>query len=594
MPKTIYEAFPNGTRRILPEDEPRCIRVAECFSRTVQGEGRYTGHPATFLRVQGCTLNCHWCFHENTIVNTKDGKKRIKDIKEGDVVYTLDPKTNKLVLTTVNHVLISKVSVSEMMSIHFSDRPDNPIICTKDHLFYVKNKGWVEAQNITSDDIIISLNNKEIQSLSMKENNPMYDESVKNKVSNTIKTKFKNGEIVPYFRTDELRKKESVRMKENNPMYDPEVVKNSSMNRFRKKSSLELKAERILLESGVDIEYVGNNTLCIGNKNVGFRFPDFKLNGENILIEVYDTTMKYVIGSERKYRTSEWEDKTRNHYQKFGYKTIFLTEKDLKISNLENIKTTIFQEVHNGRYISKINYDLTNRQKARLFGTSDCSEVMIDVYNLSCGPHDTYLVDGCLVHNCDTAEVWRNGNPKTITEIVDAFEQHGVLDDFKNGHHLILTGGSPLRQQAQLTDLVYAIEDRMGEKPFVEVETECTLAPTMEFAFVVDRWNCSPKLANSGMKRPVRYKEDVLRIMAHASNADFKFVVTNEEEWNEIVKDFIEPFSINKKRIFLMPEGQTREELQDRYDWLVDLACREGVQVSDRLHVTMWNKKTGV
>jgi 7-carboxy-7-deazaguanine synthase len=37
------------------------LDVSEFFTDTIQGEGIYTGINATFLRLQGCTLNCIWC-----------------------------------------------------------------------------------------------------------------------------------------------------------------------------------------------------------------------------------------------------------------------------------------------------------------------------------------------------------------------------------------------------------------------------------------------------------------------------------------------------------------------------------------------------
>jgi len=36
------------------------INVSETFY-SIQGEGRYIGYPAVFLRTQGCVLNCEWC-----------------------------------------------------------------------------------------------------------------------------------------------------------------------------------------------------------------------------------------------------------------------------------------------------------------------------------------------------------------------------------------------------------------------------------------------------------------------------------------------------------------------------------------------------
>jgi len=38
----------------------------------------------------------------------------------------------------------------------------------------------------------------------------------------------------------------------------------------------------------------------------------------------------------------------------------------------------------------------------------------------------------------------------------------------------------------------------------------------------------------------------------------------------------------------------TRDELRQHYEAVVNLACKHNVRMTDRLHVTIWNKKTGV
>ena len=36
------------------------MRIVEIFD-SIQGEGRYTGYPTTFVRLAGCNLRCPWC-----------------------------------------------------------------------------------------------------------------------------------------------------------------------------------------------------------------------------------------------------------------------------------------------------------------------------------------------------------------------------------------------------------------------------------------------------------------------------------------------------------------------------------------------------
>lgn len=203
---------------------------------------------------------------------------------------------------------------------------------------------------------------------------------------------------------------------------------------------------------------------------------------------------------------------------------------------------------------------------------------------------------------CDTTEVWRKGNEYSTKEILDLWEEYEVIKDLRNGHHLVLTGGSPLLQQDMLCYLFLEFEKRFSFTPITEIENECTLMPSNEIRKVIHCWNNSPKLSNSGMKKELRYKPQILSHLAMLENSWFKFVVSSGDDWEEIKKDFIlgdslgrwEFVHVPKSKIILMPEGTTRDELRQLYSWLVDLAAREGVRVTDRLHITVWDKTVGV
>lgn len=195
---------------------------------------------------------------------------------------------------------------------------------------------------------------------------------------------------------------------------------------------------------------------------------------------------------------------------------------------------------------------------------------------------------------CDSTEVWRQGNPYSIPELLKLIEESSLVEKFHSGQHLILTGGSPLLQQVPLIYLIEQFITRFGFKPYIEVENECVKQPLDGLIELVDQWNNSPKLNNSGMKVLLRYKPEVLTFMNSLRNSWFKFVIENEEDWKEVERDFLETKFINKERVILMPCGDTQEKLNITRPIVADLACRENVRFSDRLHVTIWDKKTGV
>lgn len=65
-------------------------RMREIFS-TVQGEGRNTGLPATFIRFAGCNLNCPWCDtrrHMKSMLSLSEIMANVRKLNNRAVVIT--------------------------------------------------------------------------------------------------------------------------------------------------------------------------------------------------------------------------------------------------------------------------------------------------------------------------------------------------------------------------------------------------------------------------------------------------------------------------------------------------------------------------
>ena len=195
---------------------------------------------------------------------------------------------------------------------------------------------------------------------------------------------------------------------------------------------------------------------------------------------------------------------------------------------------------------------------------------------------------------CDTTEIWRHGNPYSFDELFDLMGQADLQRKFKKGQRLVLTGGSPVQQQDKLILFLNELILRYGFKPYIEIENEATLMPKDELIDLVDCWNNSPKLKNSYNPRDFRYQPDILKKLASLKSSWFKFVVSCEEDWEEIKKDFLDTNLISESQIVLMPLGASRSELEKYRGLVLDIAIRENVRYSTREHIVLWDKKTGV
>lgn len=188
---------------------------------------------------------------------------------------------------------------------------------------------------------------------------------------------------------------------------------------------------------------------------------------------------------------------------------------------------------------------------------------------------------------CDTHAIWMKGNKKKFKDVLDIFH----IEYLKRGAHLIITGGEPLLHSQSIIQYLYWLRTHYDVFPTIEIETNGTIIPDNELIALIDYWNVSPKLKNSGMVYEKRINELALYKLSRLKGAIFKFVISQESDWIEIMQDFE---MIDFKKIWLMPAAETREELIRNSPAIVKLAISNGLKFSNRLQLMVWNKATGV
>lgn len=127
------------------------------------------------------------------------------------------------------------------------------------------------------------------------------------RISDTRKRMFKNGELIVPISDELIRKR--LRRKE--------------------KSSLEIKFEKIADALNLPYKFVGNGEFIIGGK-----CPDFiNCNGEKIAIEVYYRKHKEMFRG----GLEKWKQERSEIFAKYGWKILFFDETQIDMKNVKNV-----------------------------------------------------------------------------------------------------------------------------------------------------------------------------------------------------------------------------------------------------------------
>jgi len=186
----------------------------------------------------------------------------------------------------------------------------------------------------------------------------------------------------------------------------------------------------------------------------------------------------------------------------------------------------------------------------------------------------------------------------TVDDVLAAVEEY-------DADHVVLTGGEPLIHDSS-ADLLERLADRGYH---TTVETNGTVVPDAP----IDLASVSPKLASSTptadrdpdgdgewADRHEERRLDVptLAELVETYDTQLKFVVTGREDMAEIerlVERLRDSASarVRDDDVLLMPEGQTRDQLESTRKTVADLSLEYGYRYTPRLHVDLWNDAPG-
>jgi len=189
---------------------------------------------------------------------------------------------------------------------------------------------------------------------------------------------------------------------------------------------------------------------------------------------------------------------------------------------------------------------------------------------------------------CDSIKVWKKGTKTPFEEVLTEEE----VDKLKSGAHLIFTGGEPLLHQKAIIEYLKWLYKNHNFYPIIEVETNGTIMPDKELTLMVKYWNCSPKLPNSGESFARRVKPEVIIRLNQLSGTIFKFVINGIDDYDDMLAEYGKYLSMNK--VCLMPAGDSQEKLKEVRQIVAQICIKKCLKYSERLHIVIWNQKTGV
>ena len=162
--------------------------------------------------------------------------------------------------------------------------------------------------------------------------------------------------------------------------------------------------------------------------------------------------------------------------------------------------------------------------------------------------------------------------------------------------HVVVTGGEPML----FAELIPLCEQLREGGHHITIET----AGTLLLPVACDLMSISPKLSNSTPPTDVapqwskrhertRYSPDVLRALIDQYEYQLKFVVDQPKDCDEVLRCLDDLPAVQRRRVMLMPQGTSLEELQPKDVWLEQYCRDHGFEFCPRRHIEWFGLQRG-
>lgn len=533
--------IPKMELKIVDNKQPResyaktrtndCVEVVSIWD-TIQGEGPFAGHPAVFVRLAGCNLQCPNCFGVDTksripyLARSTGAKIRLDKVQEGEVVLTFDENLS-LAETIIQSVLSRKVA--EWIEIVI----DNKVYdVTPEHPFFT-TRGLVEASSLKVGDDILEVRAGELIAFKkMGDRNPMKNPEVAarstantdyqamgKKVSATIVGKMESGMYTPTFHLLSPEEQEEVRRKQS-----------LAKRRNKNPNWTGRNANWLDIQELIDNQEVQQQQCERCNKN-----------NCRLLIHHSDGNHE----NDRPSNLMVWCHRCHNQEHQRGYNFWNGTRRDGK----QLVKA------HNGQKVQSV-----RRKKGTL-----------TVRNVSCSPYPSFLANRMWVHNCDTDYTSRRVlmSPIHILDHVMILTSERMRTS-RLAPLVVLTGGEPFRQ-----NIAPLVNTLMKVGMNVQVETNGTIwnndhdliRPNNYGQFVIV---CSPKtpLLSQRIVPHITHLKYVINADSIDSRDGLPMTTLGTD-----VGPVAKPWSNLPGRIFIQPEDSKDPEQNHKNQQAALLSC---------------------
>jgi organic radical activating enzyme len=185
-------------------------------------------------------------------------------------------------------------------------------------------------------------------------------------------------------------------------------------------------------------------------------------------------------------------------------------------------------------------------------------------------------------------EQWHQMDTKHVIEEVAKLEPNYKVD-------IVITGGEPLLYWNK-PEFQQLLKHYVEQNYKVTIETNASLNISFEHDYQKKiLFSMSVKLSNSLEPLNKRVNTQTLNsILKHTHDSYLKFVI--DKDFISQAKDEISNIllDINHCEVYLMPMGDTAEQINEHCHAVIDMAIEMGYKYCDRLHIRVWDNKRGV